>query len=87
MSKNLETVNLSLAAAIVVYSGVEPTLITKRQQNGKDLIIFSFPPTDAVYRAVGRFNGNDWIPALEFSECLKRLRAQLNSLKRQAEGG
>lgn len=83
--ETFQTFNLSLASAILTFSGQEPELIRK-VQSGKTFIIFSFPGNDATYRALSRFNVDD-CKILTFSENLKRLRAQLNSAKKQAEGG
>lgn len=70
--KIFETADLYLASAITTLLRTEPSFKVIR---GKT--IFCFPATDDLYRAMTVYNAGVSLPAVEYADTIKRLRAEM----------
>lgn len=64
--------DLYLSAAISLLLKTEPTF---KVANGR--VLFVFLVTDQLYKAMASFNSGAALSALEYSQVLKRLRAEM----------
>ena len=80
MQKLFETTDLYLVAAISIFSNTTPEF---KFVNHK--VIFAFPADDDIYRAVAQFNSGDLINVFEFTQRIKRFRAEMFTLKSQGQ--
>ncbi len=78
--KEFISADLYLASAISVLSGLQPTF---KVENGRTL--FVFPLSDDLYKAMNAYNNGGQINAIEYSQVLKRLRAEM-LMRRGMEG-
>jgi len=58
------------------YKGIKPTLIKQDRR-----VIFLLPDIPETYRIITEFNGNPNVPLLDYLTHLKKLRAQMISLR------
>jgi hypothetical protein len=63
-------------AAYADYKGTPPTLIKENRR-----VIFLLPDTQNTYRVLNEFNNNPQIPLLDYLTHLKKLRAQMVSMR------
>ncbi len=70
--KELAFADVYLSAAISILLNFSPGF---RVENGKTL--FTFPRNEALYKALDDFNSGAALPALEYAERIKRLRAEM----------
>jgi hypothetical protein len=64
--------DLYLSAALVLLLNSQPAF---KLVNGK--VLFGFPITDALYRAMAEYNCGSPLNALEFSQSIKRLKSEM----------
>ena len=70
--KELAFADLYLSAAISLLLNLPPGF---RVENGKTL--FTFPRDEALYKALDDYNSGASLPALDYAERIKRLRAEM----------
>jgi hypothetical protein len=70
--EELAFADLYLSAAISLLLNVSPGF---RVENGKTL--FTFPRNEALYKALDDYHSGASLPALHYSERIKRLRAEM----------
>ena len=70
--KLFETPDLYLSSALVMLLEVRPSFTIARSK-----VIFCFPATDDLYRALSAYNAGVPLNAIEFAETIKRLRAEM----------
>jgi len=58
------------------YKGIQPTLIKQDRR-----VIFLLPDTPGTYQIITEFNNNPRVPLLDYLTHLKKLRAQMISLR------
>lgn len=63
-------------AAFLAFHHIDPSL---EDRHGK--VVFVFPATGEVYRAMDRFNSNDPVPVGDFCTRVKTLRSKLLAMK------
>lgn len=80
MEKSFETHDVYLASAITLLLKQPPEY---KLQNGK--ILFVFPISDGLYRAMSAYNGGESVNIFEYAQTLKRLRAEM-FMRRGMEG-
>lgn len=80
MEKEFETADLYLSAAICILLNTQPNF---KVENGRTL--FVFPASDDLYKAMNVFNNGIQVNAYEYSQMIKRLRAEM--LMRRGKGG
>lgn len=80
MEKNFDTADGYLASAITLLLKHFPDY---KLQNGK--ILFVFPISDDLYRAMSAYNGGAEVNVFEYAQTLKRLRAEM-FMRRGMEG-
>ncbi len=78
--KEFETTDLYLSSAISIILNIQPSF---KVENGRT--IFVFPVSDDLYRAMSEYNSGAELNAFEFSQNLKRLRAEM-IMKRNERG-
>ncbi len=66
-------INLS---AYLSFKGIKPEL---RSEGGR--IVFLFPNDEATFQLMQQYNGNQLVPVLDFVAKLRRLRAQMLSMR------
>lgn len=64
--------DLYLSAALVLLLNAQPEF---KLVNGK--ILFGFPVTDGLYRAMAEYNCGTPLNALEYAQAIKRLKAEM----------
>jgi hypothetical protein len=69
--KEFVTADLYLSSAICILLNTQPTF---KVANGT---LFIFPISDDLYKAMSAYNNGIPINALEYSQMLKRLRAEM----------
>ena len=74
--------DLYLSAALVLILNSQPEF---KLVNGK--ILFGFPITDALYRAMAEFNSGAPLNALEYAQTLKRLKAEMMMRREMGKTG
>lgn len=70
--KEFETADLYLSSAICIILKTQPAF---RVENGRTLFIF--PISDDLYKAMNAYNNGIVINAIEYSQMIKRLRAEM----------
>ncbi len=70
--KELAFADVYLSAAVSLLIDLPPGF---RVENGKTL--FTFPRNEALYKALDDYNSGASLPALEYAERIKRLRAEM----------
>ena len=78
--KEFETADLYLASAITTFSDLP---VKYRIVNNK--VLFVFPSCPEIYQAIDQYNHGDLINVLDYSQKLKRLRAEMLMMKRNGE--
>lgn len=78
--KKFETADLYLSSAICILLETQPTF---RVENGRTL--FVFPISDNLYKAMNAYNNGTALNAIEYSQMIKRLRAEM-LMRRGMEG-
>jgi hypothetical protein len=76
-----ETPDLYLSAALVTLLKLQPSFKVTRGRT-----IFCFQATDDLYRAMSIYNAGVELPANEYAETIKRLRAEM-IMRRNAGAG
>lgn len=66
-------INLS---AYFAYRGIEPTLVKENTR-----VVFYFPNDTRTHQMMAEYNGNPSVPLLDFIGHLRRLRAQMLSMR------
>jgi hypothetical protein len=64
--------DLYLSAALIIILNSQPEF---KLVNGK--VLFGFPITDSLYRAMAEYNCGATLNALEYAQAIKRLRAEM----------
>jgi hypothetical protein len=82
MKELFETPDIWLAAAIACFAGIEPNYSNR---NGR--IVFLFPKSDAVYRAMSDYNSDEPLPSFTFAQQSRELKGRLMRLKREGANG
>ena len=78
--REFETADLYLASAISILLKTNPDF---KVRNGKTLFIF--PISDDLYRVMNSFNNGVCVNAYEYSQMIRRLRAEM-LMRRGMEG-
>jgi hypothetical protein len=81
MLREFQTSDSCLAAVIAILLNIQPVF---RMQNQK--VIFCFPASDDIYRALSDFNNGIPINSFELVQMIKRFRAEL-MVRRKMSGG
>jgi hypothetical protein len=63
-------------AAFLILLGIHPKL---ELNNGR--VVFVFPATDDVYKAIANYNSNVNVPVADFVTAVKSLRGQMLTLR------
>ena len=69
----IHDINLS---AYLFFKGITPEL---RAEGGR--VVFLFPNDEATFQLMEEYNGNQMVPVLDFVAKLRRLRAQMLSMR------
>jgi len=77
---DFETGDLYLSSAICILLNIQPAF---KVENGRTL--FVFPIADDLYKAMNAYNNGVSLNAYEYSQMIKRLRAEM--LMRRGMGG
>ena len=64
------------AVTFLDYKGHEPVLVREGRR-----VTFFVPDEPAIYQLLGEFNGNPEIPLLDYLTHLKKIRAQMISVR------
>jgi hypothetical protein len=84
MEDRFTSTDVYLGAAVTAIAGTEPELV-KLPNEGT--VLFSFPRTDAVFKAIDSYNGGDSFPLSAYAACLRRLRGEMLSVKHNGKQG
>ena len=74
--KFFETISPYVAGFLWQISGIKP-LYRKKEQK----IVFAFPSTDDIYRALQLFNENHAVPAAKYVDFIKAVRKDMVQAK------
>lgn len=77
-SRIFTTSDLYLAAVIVVLLKIEPDFDVV---NGRTLAVF--PVCDELYQAMTAYNSGTEVPAFEYAETIKRIRAEFITRRKE----
>ena len=80
--KTFSTSDLYLASALSVFLNTLPEL----QVTGR-VVVFFFPASDALFRAIEAFNKGTALNALEYSRMIKKLKGDMLSMRDMARAG
>jgi len=72
MEQKFVTPDLYLCCAISILLNLQPTF---KIDNGR--VLFCFPVSDDLYKAVGLYNGGVPISAIEYAEKIRRVRGEM----------
>ena len=78
--EKFETKDLWLTSALTILLNIPPEY---RIQDGQ--IIFIFPKTDALYKAIGEYNAGVCLPAYTYAQITKRLRSEMLTRKKRGQ--
>ncbi len=78
--QDFQTADLYLSSAVSILLNTQPTF---RVENGRTL--FVFPISDYLYKAMNAYNSGVQLNAYEYSQMIKRLRAEM-LMRRGMEG-
>ncbi len=65
-------------SSYLAYRGVEPVLV-----KGGTRVVFHFPNDSQTHRLIAEFNTNPTLPVLDFIKHLRKLRAQMLSMRNE----
>lgn len=70
--KEFETADLYLASAVSIQLNILPTFRVENR-----MTLFIFPISDDLYKAMNAYNNGVQVNAYEYSQTIKRLRAEM----------
>lgn len=76
MKKIFATHDVYLSAYLAL-SGIQPTL----EMEDHHRVVFEFPVTEELYKHMRAFNSNAAVPCIDFTTTIKKLRAQMLTLR------
>jgi hypothetical protein len=71
-----ETADLYLAAAVACFASIDPNFSNR---NGR--VIFLFPKSDVIYRAIADYNSDEPLPVFQYAGTIKDLKGRMFRLK------